>query len=202
MRPIRNTAKAATILSDFVFESTGYHRVEICFRGSWGISPSVVSIDTEKDGNIRAWGKDEWKAFILEQVETHVSNFGRNAKPVCVDSLRIIRSEHGKNIYVEMTNIESGLFDRILFRSNRCRLKEVYLEKSESLRIRGIREAKKAYRRTLWLRRKNRVNSYMATIVRYRSCHPFMWTRTNLATRTYVTAIDYGTKVFVTCGRY
>ena len=140
MSIISNLQKAASILAEFDFEGATDFMVGICFHKTFG-ERATGHIWLRKNEGMASWSKDEWKAAIDEEAKNHVDSSGFAWSSVSVESLRIAFFLEGEySIYIEMTNVGSGLFDRVLITTSP--IMEAYFTKEVSHRIRGFRDVR------------------------------------------------------------
>ena len=160
MNKVRKIKQAAKILSSFNFEGAGsdFYNILIYFRTASGrtVSTGPDVIDYRDKKHPMTWSRNEWEAFISEHAEWYYQN---GFEPAYVESIRItIKLNEDMNkedvdddllhiapLYtIEMTDVDSGLFDRMIVRGGiEDRLKEVYLTEPESRKIRGVHDVVK-----------------------------------------------------------
>lgn len=136
--PAKRIDQAAGILSSFNFKDVGYCAVSFYFATEVGARGSGVNSYNE---DFRKWGKKEW----CERISKGARRYAKNSphSPTEVTSIVIAFNTKEQSIHdplytIEMTDLTSGYFDRLIIRSdNRSIIGQVTCTIKESSCIRG-----------------------------------------------------------------
>lgn len=149
MTSVKKINQAACILSGFNFKDVSYCNIDFYFATEDGkvYGSGVNSFDEER---FMEWGKKEWRERILDSARWYTERAW--SKPTHVAS--IIITFHTKDqskidpLYtIEMTDLSSGLFDRLIIHSLVSFMGDVACTIKESSRIRGARDVVKLTRK-------------------------------------------------------
>ncbi len=135
--PAKRIDQAAGILSSFNFKDAGYCAVSFYFATEVGACGSGVNSRNE---DFREWGKREWNEYISKSARRYAEN--SPCLPTEVTSIVIVFNTKEQSIHdplytIEMTDLTSGYFDRLIIRFDDQSIGQATCTIEESSCIRG-----------------------------------------------------------------